>query len=514
MRITLSLAGSALMLGIPGLNAQTPLKTIRVATGLTRPVDVQAPVGDRDRIFIVEQTGRIKIQKKGVILSTPFLNLSSRVACCSERGLLGLAFHPDYANNGYFFVNYTTSNPFGDTMIVRYTVSANPDVADLNSRKVIMGPINQPYSNHNGGCLQFGKDKFLYIGLGDGGSRGDPSCNAQNGRRLLGKMLRIDIDTVKSAYEIPASNPFVGNSAFLDEIWSYGLRNPWRFSFDSEVGDMWIADVGQGALEEISFQPVKSKGGENYGWKIMEGTRCYSSSNCSAPPACRAPSLKNPLYVYGRTTGRSITGGYVYRGCAIPDLRGQYFYADYITERIWTIKRNSGTSIVVKQRTSELKWSGRVSSFGIDGCGEIYICRYSSSGPGSVYKIVADAPAPVTDIGYGKIGGNGKTPLFDACGLLHSGSSAEFRLYNAPTNSQSMLMISLTSNPTALFGGTIVTLPTFVGAVIPTGPDGTVKFTAPGGSGPQTLYAQYLILDPGASFGLGISNALRVDLQK
>jgi len=512
MRFHPLLAGPLMLIGLPVLTGQTPLKTIQVASGLSRPLDVQAAPGDRDRIFIVEQTGRIKILKKGKLLPTAFLNLSSRVTCCSERGLLGMAFHPDYANNGYFFVNYTAGSPRGSTMIERYTVSMNPDVADPNSRKVILGPLSQPYSNHNGGCLQFGPDKYLYIGTGDGGSSGDPRCHAQNGQSLLGKMLRIDVDTVTSGYKIPPTNPFVGNAAFRDEIWALGLRNPWRFSFDSQTGDMWIGDVGQNAQEEISFQPSKSTGGENYGWKIMEGSRCYGSSGCSSPPACNATTLKRPLYSYGRTTGRSITGGYVYRGCAIPDLRGVYFFADYATRRIWSFRRVSGRVTEFKDRTSELKWSSAVSSFGVDCCGEIYICNYSTSG--SVHKVVPDAPAPVIDLGYGKVGGNGKVPQFDACGLLHTGSSAEFELYAAPANSQSLLMIALASNPVPLFGGTLVTLPNFVGAVLPTGSDGTVKFTAPGGSGPQSLYAQFLILDPAASFGIGISNALRIDLQK
>ena len=513
MRTTSISVAVAALISMTVAGAQTPLKTVRVASGLSRPLDVQAPPGDRHRIFIVEQTGRIKIVKDGTLLGTPFLNLSSRVACCSERGLLGLAFHPDYAKNGYFFVDYTTSSPFGATMVERYTVSANPDVANPSSRKVVIGPIAQPYSNHNGGCIQFGKDGYLYIGTGDGGASGDPQCNGQRGNTLLGKLLRIDVDTTTSGYVIPPTNPFVRNTAFRNEIWAYGLRNPWRFSFDRATGDLYIGDVGQNALEEIDFQPGSSKGGENYGWKIMEGTNCFSTSACPAGlPLCRDPRLKPPIHEYGRATGRCITGGNVYRGCAIPDLAGTYFFADYATRRIWSFRYTNGQVTNFRNRTSELGWTGAVSSFGVDDCGEIYICSYSTFG--AVYKIVAAVPPPAVDLGFGKIGGNGKKPTFDACGLLTSGSSAVFRLYDAPPSALSLLGVSLQSNPISLFGGTVVPIPLVQAVFIATDKDGKVEFPLPGGQGPFSIFAQFLIDDPKATFGIGISNALRIDVQK
>ncbi|MCB9868467.1 MAG: PQQ-dependent sugar dehydrogenase [Planctomycetes bacterium] len=492
------------------VSAQTPLRTIPIASGLSRPVDIQTPRGDRHRLFIVEQTGTIRVVKNGVLLVAPFLNLTSSIACCGERGLLGLAFHPKFASNGYLFVNYTASGS-GATMIDRYTVSAtNPDVADPSSRKPVLGPITQPFSNHNGGCLRFGPDGYLYIGTGDGGSAGDPNCNAQRGDVLLGKMLRIDVDTV-APYAVPSTNPFVGNSAVLDEIWAVGLRNPWRFSFDRETGDLYIGDVGQNALEELDFQPATSRGGENYGWKIMEGTNCYSTSACpTGTPACNDPRLIKPIHQYGRTEGASITGGYVYRGCAIPDLKGTYFFADYVRGRIWSFRYNGTTMSEFKERTSELSWSGPISAFGEDDCGELYVCNYSTSG--SVHKIVASAPAPAVDLGYGKVGGNGLVPEFSACGLLGSGSSAQLRLFDAPPQALVLLWVGNASNPTPLFGGTVVPVPVLGEALLVADSEGRVVFTIPGGGGPQSLFAQYLILDPGATSGIGISNALRVDL--
>lgn len=501
------------ILCLAALPAQTPLKTELVAAGLSRPLDVQAPEGDRHRVFIVEQTGRIRIVKDGNLLQTPFLDIGGKISCCSERGLLGLAFHPDYRTNGYFYVNYTASSPFGSTVVERYRVStSNPDLADPNSASLVIGPITQNYSNHNGGCLRFGPDGFLYIAMGDGGSSGDPNCFAQNGQSLLGKMLRIDVNQ-GSGYSIPPSNPFVGNTAFRDEIWSYGLRNPWRFCFDRANGDMYIADVGQGAREEINFQSAKSAGGENYGWKMMEGKVCYSTRNCpNGTLPCNNTQLVMPIHDYGRTTGRSITGGEVYRGCAIPDLVGTYFYADYATRRIWSFRYQNNQMSSFTERTMELSWNGSISSFGTDGCGEIYICQYGSVG--SVYKIVANAPAPAVDLGFGKAGSSGLTPEFVACGLLMSGSTCRFNLYDAPSGAPTLLLVSTSSNPTTLLGGTIVPLPAQQEVYVLASTTGEVVFTAPGGGGPRSLYAQYLIADPKASFGLAMSNALRVDLQR
>ncbi|MCA9753242.1 MAG: PQQ-dependent sugar dehydrogenase, partial [Gemmatimonadetes bacterium] len=258
------------------------VESARVAAGLSRPVFATAPAGDPDRLFIIEKVGRIRILKNGVLLPSPFLDISSRVLSSgNEQGLLGLAFDPDYDTNGYFYTYYIAGTGAGNSVIRRYTVTSNPDVADPNTEyKIFRYP--QAFTNHNGGTIEFGPDGYLYLGLGDGGSANDPGNRAQNGLELLGKMLRVDVtmddfpaDTLQN-YAIPPSNPFVGDPNFRDEIWSYGVRNPYRWSFDPSTGDLWMADVGQNCYEEVNFQPGTSVGGENWGWRIMEGTHCFN----------------------------------------------------------------------------------------------------------------------------------------------------------------------------------------------------------------------------------------------
>ena len=251
----------------------TPLTTVRIAAGLSSPTYVTSAPGDPTRLFVLEQGGRIRLIKNGTLLATPFLDFSGAVSSfLGETGALGLAFDPNYATNGFFYVSYTRRADDAN-VIFRYSVTANPDVATSTGRLRIFGPVSQPFSNHNGGCIQISpNDKKLYFGIGDGGSANDPGCRAQNGSTLLGKMLRINLDGT-----IPADNPFVGNPDFRDEIWAYGLRNPWRFSFDRANGDLYIGDVGQNAREEISFQSGASTGGENFGWKYREGSRFFST---------------------------------------------------------------------------------------------------------------------------------------------------------------------------------------------------------------------------------------------
>ena len=292
------------VLMINALAQSQTLELVPYATGFSSPVDV-THAGD-DRLFVVEQGGRIKIiDGTGTVLATPFLNISSLTNSGGERGLLGLAFHPDYATNGYFFVNYTDLS--GDTRVVRYSRSADdPNVADPNSAMQVIF-IDQTQGNHNGGCIKFGPDGYLYIGMGDGGGAGDQSNLSQNTNVLLGKMLRLDVDS-ETPYAIPADNPFVGNENVRDEIWAIGVRNPWRFSFDRETGDMWMGDVGQNAFEEINFQPADSPGGENYGWRCYEADSPYNLSGCTG-------DYVFPAYAIPHTTGVcSITGGFVYRG--------------------------------------------------------------------------------------------------------------------------------------------------------------------------------------------------------
>jgi len=361
----------------------TALDTVRVASGLTKPLLVTAPPRDVVRQFIVEQGGRVLVLKNDVLLSTPFINVASSISCCNERGLLGMAFAPDYEMSGVFYLSFT--NGSGNSEIRRYAVSNNPDVANPNGTLVLS--VSQPFDNHNGGHIAFGPDGYLYFGLGDGGSGGDPQGNGQNLNTLLGKMLRIDVNA--PTYTIPPSNPFVG-VAGLDEIWSYGLRNPWRWSFDRGTGSLYIADVGQGAWEEVNVRPGSSAGGENYGWDLFEGNACFDGP-CPGPPG-----LIFPVLVYSHSQGCSITGGYVYRGCRMPDLHGTYFYSDICTPFIKTFKGVSGGTAQNQQdRTADLAPGGGlsiggVSSFGEDARGEMYIVDYGggSAGQGEVYRII------------------------------------------------------------------------------------------------------------------------------
>lgn len=371
----------------PCLAPAATLTTQRVASNLRYPVFATAPAGD-PRLFIVDQRGVIRVLKDGAVLATPFLDIDDlipNIGGNDERGLLGLAFHPDYATNGYFYVNYI--NLSSDTVIARYTVSADPDVADRNSGFPILS-IDQPFNNHNGGTLLFGPDDgYLYIGMGDGGDAGDPGNRAQRMDTLLGKMLRIDVDG-GPPYAIPPDNPFVGPGDPLDEIWSNGLRNPYRWSFDRLTGDMWIADVGQYAWEEVDFEPAGSPGGVNYGWRRMEGNHCFNP-----PDNCNDGTLTLPIHEYSHGGGRcSITGGYVYRGDAIPSLRGAYFFADYCSDQIWSLRYENGTVLDLTDRTAELAPGGglsiiNIAGFGEDGFGELYICDRGTGADGEVYKI-------------------------------------------------------------------------------------------------------------------------------
>ena len=383
---------------IAALTAAHALQTVRVASQLARPIYATAPQGD-PRLFIVEQRGVIKILKDGEILAAPFLDIDDRVvniAGQDERGLLGLAFHPGYAENGEFFVNYI--NLSSNTVIARYRVSEDdPDVAVKESEEILM-TIVQPYTNHNGGTLLFSPiDGMLYIGMGDGGSGGDPGNRAQTLNNLLGKMLRIDVDGA-FPYEIPPDNPFVGEEG-LDEIWSYGLRNPYRWSFDRATGDMYIADVGQASWEEVDFEPAGDEGGGNYGWRRMEGNHCYNP-----PEDCNDGTLILPIHEYshgGNPFRCSITGGAVYRGAAIPSLQGTYFFADYCSDQIWSFRYDGANLTDFQDRTAELDPGGGqviadIAAIGEDGFGELYIVDRGSGSNGEVYKILPD-PAGLGD---------------------------------------------------------------------------------------------------------------------
>ncbi len=341
-----------------------------------RPVDLQHAGDNTDRIFVVEQPGVIKVFPNDTQSTSTevFLDIQDRVRDNgNEEGLLGLAFHPNYAENGYFYVNYTASDP-RRTVIARYAVSGNnSNAADAASETVLM-EIAQPYGNHNGGQVAFGPDGYLYIATGDGGSAGDPMQNGQNRNTLLGAILRIDVDNPSGAlpYGIPADNPFAGQGdQFKEEIYAYGLRNPWRFSFDAVTGDLWTGDVGQNELEEIDL----IVNGGNYGWKIREGNQCFEPAN-----NCPTENLIDPVVSYGRGDGGSVTGGYVYRGAALPEFYGKYFYADYASGRIWFIEMEGNQ---VREQVELANSNLRISSFGVDQQNELYICAFD----GRIYRL-------------------------------------------------------------------------------------------------------------------------------
>lgn len=411
--IALLLGTAALGLAalVPSGDAQTTFTTTRIISGAARPVWVGAPPGDKERLFVVEQNTRlIRIFKNGAFNVAPFLNVSTLASFNNERGLLSMAFHPNYAENGYFFINYTALN--GATNVARLKVSSDPDVGDFASGIVILN-IPQPFANHNGGNLVFGPDGYLYIGTGDGGSGGDPGCRAQNPNELLGKMLRIDVDTIDTTgiYGIPSTNPFVGNPAYKPEIWQVGLRNPWRYSFDRVTGDMYIGDVGQDQREEISFQPA-GVGGINYGWKVLEGNVCFSTAACApGTPSCGSSVYTAPIHTYNHGVGGicSVTGGVVYRGCAIPDLQGTYFFADFCSSAIWSFRYDGATVTEFRNQTAALAPGGGLSitgitHFGEDADGELLIV---DSNGGEVFKVIpVSAPAqpcPTLEANWGVV---------------------------------------------------------------------------------------------------------------
>jgi glucose/arabinose dehydrogenase len=353
-----------------------PLTTQRVVGGLDSPVDLQAPPGDHARLFVVEQPGRIRIVRNGAVAAT-FLDIVGRVGSGGERGLLGLAFHPRYAENGRFFVNYT--DRAGDTHISEFRAQPPAsDSADPGSERDLLF-VAQPFANHNGGGLAFGNDGKLYIALGDGGSGGDPFDNGQNLGTPLGKILRIDVDAA-SPFAVPPDNPFVATPGAFPAVWAYGLRNPWRISFDRATGDLMIGDVGQDAVEEVDVGLVSRRGGENYGWNVMEGSRCFS------PPAgCSSAGLTLPVVEYSHGDGCSVTGGYVYRGCRMPGYHGMYFYGDYCTAFVRSFRLQNGAATDQREWTLPLtRGVDAISSFGVDADGEVYIVDHN----GEIFRIV------------------------------------------------------------------------------------------------------------------------------
>ncbi len=359
------------------------ISLLRLNGGLVHPVHITHAGDGSRRLFAVEQVGRIRIIRADSLLTAPFLDISDRVLSGGEQGLLSVAFPPGFESSGRFYVNYTRQ-PDGATVIARYRVTADPDITDQLSEEVLK-VISQPFPNHNGGQLAFGPDGFLYIGMGDGGYAGDPLKNAQNHGSLLGKMLRIDVESGTFPYSVPPTNPFVFSSDYLPEIWALGLRNPWRFSFDRQTGDLYIGDVGQNLYEEVDLQPASSTGGENYGWNIMEASHCYLS------PSCSSAGLVLPVAEYDHTTGDcSIIGGMIYRGLKYPGLHGVYLYGDECSGRIRGLKKNGGSS----QNTILLDSPFVITTFGEDETGSLYLADYTS---GTIYRVVeaiSGIPAP------------------------------------------------------------------------------------------------------------------------
>jgi|GEM_PF-943103 len=404
------------------LSAAAQIRLERIATSIRNCTDIQSPRDGSGRLFLVRQEGSIAIWRDGRVLDRPFLDIRSRISTGGERGLLGIAFPPNYRDKRWFYVNYTDRS--GATVIARYSlVGSDPDLADAASERILL-TVQQPFSNHNGGQLQFGPDGMLYIGLGDGGSANDPQNHGQTRRSLLGKMLRIDTESDLSRYLIPPDNPFVNDPSYSPEIWALGLRNPWRYNFDLATGDLYIADVGQNAQEEINFQPRSSRGGENYGWVTMEGTRCVRAG-------CDQTGLTLPVWTYPRTEGLSITGGYVYRGA--------YYYGDFVTGKIWALRRQGQTWI------NELVFDGgralAISTFGLDEAGELYLANYSN---GEIYRAVQV-----------------ERPVFNATGVV---SAASFTPGVAPGSLMTIFTRNVLAQNTSLLASSLP-LPRTLGGV-------------------------------------------------
>lgn len=372
-RIGAAFVLSALVLSVTPLEVLAAYELALVANGLAQPVFVTHAGDGSGRLFVVEQGGTIQVVQNGSVLDQPFLDISSLVTTSgNEQGLLGLAFHPDYEVNGRFFVFYTAKGD-GDLTIARYRVSEDPDQADSKG-KIILSIPHPTNTNHNGGMLAFGPDGYLYSSTGDGGGTGDSRNNAQNKRSLLGKILRINVDKGKR-YKVPQDNPFVGHGRTRPEIWAYGLRNPWRFSFDRSTGQLYIGDVGQLRYEEINVAPADDPGGRNYGWRIREGQHCYPSGD-----SCSAAGLVDPIVEYEQASGRcAVTGGYVYRGTSASSLMGRYIYADFCSGEIWSAQDGQKGW----QSTQVLDSSYFISSFGEDEAGELYIVHRG----GAIYRL-------------------------------------------------------------------------------------------------------------------------------
>jgi glucose/arabinose dehydrogenase len=388
-----SICRPALLIGVGALIgaavnfAKADTTLVPAIAGLQAPVDIANARDGSGRLFIVEQPGRIRVSKNGQLTATPFLDLTAFVQFGGEQGLLGLAFHPRFRDNGLFFVNYTRRDD-GATVVARYRVSADdPNRADPTSGVQLL-LIPQPFANHNGGALKFGPDGYLYVATGDGGSANDPGNRAQNTFEWLGKLLRIDVDR-GVPYAIPADNPFASGTGGRPEVWAYGLRNPWRIAFDRQTGDLYIGDVGQGEVEEVDFVPAGTGAGANFGWHVMEGSRC---TDLGGGPACGSSVLTSPVIEYTHAFGCSIIGGSVYRGTQVAALFGRYVYGDLCSGTVWSAARNVNGVWTTRQ---ELATSFAITTFGEDEAGELYV---ANANDGTVHRIAADSTTNSVDV--------------------------------------------------------------------------------------------------------------------
>ena len=520
MKRYLTVAG-ALVAGLmaTGLaSAQTPLTTELYVNGLSQPLMAIGAPGDSERLFVVEKGGDIEIIKNGVQNAQPFLDITTLISNGSEQGLLGMAFHPNYQSNGWFFVNYT--NTGGSTKIVRYT-RQSADLA-LSTSAVDVMTIGQPQSNHNGGMINFSpKDGMLYIATGDGGGGNDSGSghaaggNAQSLNTRLGKMLRINVDSLP--HTIPSGNPYENDGFPEHEIWHYGLRNPWRFTFDSVTGDMYIGDVGQDPFsavgrEEVNFA-ANGVSNLNYGWRCREGTVCTGLSGCTCPSG----ALTDPIADKNWNNGwRSIAGGYVYRGEAIPDLKGTYFYADHSTPQIWSLRTDGSSISEHTNRSTELDPPGALSissiaGWGQDTDGELYICDRVG---GEIFKLVADGP--FEGIGCATAGTYGD-PRLHGEGTLVAGSSGSLNVTNAKENAANgLFFVGVVEGAATFYLGTLKPVP-WIGEPIFIQTNASGEWTIPWASWPAGLpsgfeiFFQYALEDAGAANGTGVAltNALK-----
>jgi glucose/arabinose dehydrogenase len=449
--------------------AALDLRLTPVVAGLERPVFLTHAGDGSGRLFVIEQPGQIRVIRDGVLLPTPFLDIRTQVSSGeSEQGLLGLAFAPDYASSGRFYVNYTDVG--GNTAIARFRVSADPDRADRATQELMLS-FAQPFANHNGGWLGFGPDGFLYVASGDGGNANDTQGNAQNLGTLLGKILRLDVSG--SSATAAAGNPFAGSAGARPEIWAYGLRNPWRVSFDRSGGDLWIADVGQQRTEEVNLQPAATAG-LNYGWRNMEGSTCRVAG-------CEVIGVL-PVTEYGRDQGCSITGGYVYRGSAYPDMAGRYIFGDFCSGRIWSLTRSgSGSGAANFTRNLELLSGLAISSFGEDQAGNLYVVSYA----GEILAL-SDGPAVTGPTIDGNFTGSWYDPAQAGHGffveVLPGNLFLAWWFTFSPSGEQSwfggagpIVGNRVTLNPVRTTGGRFI--PNFNVANIQNQPFGTMTFT-------------------------------------